>query len=296
MQNLQPSDVIVVTGATGGIGSALVKALLEARCDVIGVGRDPERCEQASAKFSADFPGSRVAYIVADLADQAQVRELAQSIRAQLAAWQTFGLRGLINNAGAFTFWQTLTAEGFETQWAVNHLAHFLLTVELMPELRQAAEARVITVSSGSHYGAQMEWDDLQLMRRYNPLKAYKQTKLANVIFTVELNRRLGERSNVRAFAADPGLVDTDIGAKTNSRFAQWIWSLRRRSGISPERSARGIVQLMLSEDPDRSQAIYWKHGKPKKPSPHALQPEDGWRLWELSAQMCGVSPRLEAV
>lgn len=289
------SNVIVVTGATGGIGQAVVDQLLEAEMAVIGVGRDYQRCARTSEKLQKKHPVVQSAFKLADLSDQDQVRRVAGEIEAQIEAWGQPGLRGLVNNAGAFPFWQTLTSEGFDMQWAVNHLSHFLLTYELLPVLMRTANSRVVTVSSGSHYGARLNWDDLQLMRRYNPLRAYKQTKLANVIFTAELNRRLGKDSSIRAFAADPGLVDTDIGAKAGSGLARWIWSLRRRGGIKPEESAKGIVKLLLEPDLCDDNALYWKHGHPKQPNPYALDPESGWRLWELSARMCGVPESLEA-
>jgi NAD(P)-dependent dehydrogenase (short-subunit alcohol dehydrogenase family) len=233
--------------------------------------------------------------MLADLSDQEQIRKLAGDIKVQVDDWGASGIRGLVNNAGTFTFWQTLTSEGFEMQWAVNHLSHFLLTHELLPLLSRVQGARVVTVSSGSHYGTRLNWDDLQLMRKYNPLRAYKQTKLANVIFTAELNRRLGEHSPVRAFAADPGLVDTDIGDKSGSGLARFIWSWRRRGGLKAGESAAGIVKLILKPEVVDPDAVYWKHGRPKKPNPWALDPEAGWRLWELSARMCGVSGAPEA-
>jgi NAD(P)-dependent dehydrogenase (short-subunit alcohol dehydrogenase family) len=206
-----------------------------------------------------------------------------------LARWGQAGLDGLVNNAGVFTFWQTLTEEGFEMQWALNHLAPFLLTHELLPALRRAPQAKVVTVSSGSHYRTRLNWKDIQLLRRYNPLRAYKQTKLANVLFSTELNRRLGADSSIRAYAADPGLVNTDMGAKINSRLARWFWAYRRRLGIPVEESAAGIATLILDHTIDPSDEVYWKHGQPKPPNPYALDPEAGRRLWEISAQMCGI-------
>jgi NAD(P)-dependent dehydrogenase (short-subunit alcohol dehydrogenase family) len=197
-------------------------------------------------------------------------------------------LDGLINNAGTFTYWQKLTPEGFETQWAVNHLAPFLLTNLLVPLLEKKKDARVVTVSSGSHYNARLNWSDIQGLGRYNPLKAYKHSKLANVLFTAELNRRLGTDSSLRAFAADPGLVNTGIGEKSTSRIAQRIWAQRRKKGIPPAQSAAGIIQL-LDVDLENSEDLYWKHGKAKKPNPFALNRDHGWRLWEISARMTGI-------
>ena len=191
---------------------------------------------------------------------------------------------------GHFTYWQTLTEEGFETQWAVNHLAPFFLTNLLLPELKKKTDARVITVSSGSHYNAKLDWADIQGMGRYNPLKAYKHSKLANVIFTTELNRRLGPGSTVRAFAADPGLVNTGIGGKTQSWIAKKIWGVRRKKGILGNSISRWNHPIFWMKFLITRKRPYWKHGKAKKPNPFALNEDFGWRLWEISAQMTGIN------
>jgi len=290
----QAEKTYVVTGATSGIGLALVEQLLERGFNVIGIGRSPERCTFQRERLLAKCLAGRVAYSLADLSVQAEIRKVARGIEQIVSEWRVEGLDGLINNAGTFTFWQTLTPEGFETQWAVNHLAPFLLTHELLPLLSRSPDARVITVSSSSHYGAKLNWMDIQLFERYNPLRAYKQTKLANVLFTAELNRRLGPESPVRAIAVDPGLVNTGIGEKAKSRFAQWVWSHRRRRGVQPAQSAAEIMKPLLDPSLRGTPAIYWKHGKPKRPDPYTLDEDYGWRLWEISARMTGVRLRKE--
>ena len=264
--------------------------MAQAGASVIGVGRAPERCAQAEGRLRALLPdGGRAVVLLADLSVQANVRRLARDIRQTLTDWELSVLDGLINNAATVPFWQTLTPEGFDMQWAVNHLAPFLLTHDLLPLLKAAPSARVITVSSGSHYNARLNWDDIQLLRRYAPLRAYGQTKLANVLFSAELNRRLGADSTVHAFAADPGLVNTEIGLKSNSFIARWLWDWRRRGGISPEETAKGIVYLATEPSIQNSPEVYWKHGRPKTPSAYALNPQAAKQLWELSAQMCGL-------
>jgi retinol dehydrogenase-12 len=278
----------VVTGATSGIGFAVAEILVRRGASVIGVGRSAERCKEAEERLAAHSDGVKVAFYKADLSIQAEVCKLADEIRNRITV-----LDGLVNNAGTFTFWMTLTPEGFEMQWAVNHLAPFLLTHALLPILDAASAARVVTVSSGSHSNTRFRWDDIQLRRHYNCLLAYKQTKLANVLFTAELNRRLGSASTVRAFAADPGLVNTGIGSKGNPGLARWIWDRRRRGGITPEESARGVVFLVSEPTIQNASNIYWRHGKPIAPDRYALDPDVGRRLWELSAQMCGI--RLES-
>ena len=281
----------VLTGATSGIGLAAAQLLAERGAFLIGVGRSAERCALVEGQLRSAHPQAQVEYCVANLSMQGQVRRLAADIRTKLAAHQLRSLDGLINNAGTFTYWMTLTPEGFEMQWAVNHLAPFLLTRELLPLLRAAPVARVVTVSSGSHYKTRLKWNDIQLRRGYNCLLAYKQTKLANVLFTAELNRRLENESTLRAFAADPGLVFTEMGFKGNPGLVRWIWDRRRRAGVSPEESARGVVYLATEPSIQNSPEIYWKDSRPKAPNPYALDVDAARRLWDLSEQMCGIEP-----
>ena len=278
----------VITGATSGIGLAIMEELAARGNDLIGIGRSSERCTIQKERLEEIFSDISIEYLVADLSDQNEIRKAVIGINKILEDWGEDGLDGLINNAGTFTYWQKLTAEGFETQWAVNHLAPFLLTNLLLPLLEKRSTARVITVSSGSHYNAKLNWTDIQGTGRYNPLRSYKHTKLANVLFTAELNRRLGTGSSIRAFAADPGLVNTGIGEKTQSRLAKQIWVRRRKKGIPAAASAAGIIQLLDEDLADHSE-LYWKHGKAKKPNPFALNKDHGWRLWEISAQMTGL-------
>jgi len=278
--------VIVVTGATSGIGLAVAEQLASQGAGVIGVGRSLERCQQAENRLRALTGNPQIKYLVTDLSLQSGVRRLAGEICGQVNA-----LDGLVNNAGSIPFHQVITTEGFDLQWALNHLAPFLLTHELLPLLKVAPQSRVVTVSSGSHYGARLRWDDIQLLEHYGVLRAYKQTKLCNVLFTAELNRRLEPGSSVRAFAADPGLVKTDIGLKSNSKLARWAWAFYRRRGITPEQSARRIVYLVREPSIQDASQVYWKHGKPKPPNPYALDVDAARRLWEISARMCSFEP-----
>jgi NAD(P)-dependent dehydrogenase (short-subunit alcohol dehydrogenase family) len=280
---------IVVTGATSGIGLAIAGLLASQGVFVIGVGRSVAGCQAAEKRLRQAHPACQVRYLVADLSLQSEIHALAGQVREILAYEGAVWLDGLINNAGTFTYWLELTPEGFETQWAVNHLAPFLLTHELLPLLQAAPTARVVTVSSASHQGARLNWADIQLRRTYNGLRAYQQTKLANILFTVELNARLGEHATVRAFAADPGLVRTDIGLKHTPTLARWMWKLRRSLGIQPDEAARGLVFLATEAAIQESTEVYWRHCTPRQATPAALDRQAAGRLWQLSARMCGV-------
>ena len=283
----------VVTGATSGIGLSTAEKLAIAGASVIGIGHSAERCREAQRRLRSLTHNTQVHYLRANLGVQAEVRNLAEQITELLASYGKTALDGLVNNAGVFTYWLSLTPDGIETQWAVNHLAPFMLTQLLLPQLREAPFARVVTVSSDSHYGSEIDWADPQRLRCYNGLKAYGTTKLANILFTSELNRRLGapsSASSVRAFAADPGLVKTDIGMKGTPAIAGWVWKLRRTGGSSPELPAQGICFLLTEPSISDSHDPYWKDSHPKQPSRNSLDDECAVKLWSLSAQMCGLS------
>lgn len=281
---------IVVTGATAGIGQATAHALALRGAHVIGVGRSPARCQALREAILAERPGARVSVAAADLASQRQIRQLAADIRAIVAAAGEAKIDALVNNAGTVSSWHKMTEDGYELQFAVNHLAAFLLTHELMPLLGKAPAARVVTVSSASHHGTRMHWPDVMYRKRYNCLAAYKQSKLANVLFTAELNRRLGEQTRVRAYAADPGLVNTEIGLKGTSGIEHLVWQMRRNGGVTPEQGAETVIFLATDPSVEASQAIYWKGCRPARPSSTARRPDEAARLWALSERLCGLA------
>lgn len=280
---------VVVTGATSGIGLATVKALCARGAYVIGVGRSAEKCIKIKKEISESFPETVIEYLTADFSSLDNIRQLAQDIRKTIGSLGKNHLDVLINNAGTFTSWYISSAEGFEMQFAVNHLATFLLTNLLFPLLNNATEARIITVSSGSHYRTKMHWNDLLLRKHYNCLLAYKQSKLANVLFTRELRRRLGSGSRIVAFAADPGLVNTGMGLKNTVGIAKLVWSIRKNSGRTPMEAAETIVFLAEDKHVRNSGDIYYKDCKPKKANPRGLDEESAMRLWKISEKMCGI-------
>ncbi|TLN08967.1 SDR family NAD(P)-dependent oxidoreductase [bacterium] len=276
---------IVITGASSGIGLAAASALAGLGARVIGVGRSRERCEEARQKILAQTPGARIEFALADLSAQRAVLGLAAELRERLAG---AALDVLVNNAGQVASWYTPTVDGYELQFAVNHLATFLLTHELLPALQAAPAGRVLTTSSGSHRHTRMHWNDVMLRRGYNPLSAYSQSKMANVLFTAEFNRREGA-SGPRAYAIDPGLVNTNIGMKGTGGLVSWIWSLRARGGQPPEVGAATIVHLASQERLEDPLAIYWKDSRPLAPDLYALREDEAARLWALSERLCGL-------
>lgn len=280
----------VVTGATSGIGLSTAEQLIQKGAAVIGIGRSQGRCDQAKNSLLAIDSQASVAYCLADLSLQSDIRSLRGKIEQAMDEMGCEYLDGLVNNAGTFTYWLSLTSEGFEKQWAVNHLAPFLLTHELLPLLLAAPAARVVTVSSASHYHGRLNWDDLQLRRHYNGLRAYENTKLANILFTLEFNRLMGSAGRVRAFAADPGLVNTDIGLKGTPSLVRWFWKRRSAGGKPPEVPAAGIVFLLSELSLQDTDEIYWKYDKAKRAGKRALDEDAAFRLWAESELMCGIA------
>ena len=281
---------MVVTGATAGIGRAALGALAARGAAVIGVGRTAARCQETRQAILSEHPGARVWFAVGDLSSQREVRQLAAEI-GRLAEEAGAGqIDALINNAGTVSSWYRATEDGYELQFAVNHLAPFLLTHDLTPLLRKAPAARVVAVSSGSHFHTRMHWQDVMFRRGYHCLRAYKQSKLANVLFSAELNRRLSAGSRIRAYAADPGLVNTAIGEKGTGGIEKWVWTRRRNGGVSPEQGAETVVFLAADPSVEGSEAVYWRDCQPAPPSRVARHPEEAARLWALSERLCGIT------
>lgn len=291
----QTNKVIVITGATSGIGLATAKELAGSGAYVIGTGRSAERCIKAEEEIRKTFPEAKIHFLRADLSSLSEVARLAAAIEEKLSSDGFDRLDVLINNAGTVSSWYVSTADGFELQFAVNHLAPFRLTCELMPLLQRSREGTVIGVSSGSHYRTKIHWDDVMLRKHYNCLLAYKQTKLANVLFATELNRRLRKAvSGIRAYAVDPGLVNTDIGLKGTDGIVKKVWKIRSRGGTPVEQPAHSIAWLATDPAPRKTEEVYWKDCEPLKPSRYSQLEDAGSRLWELSERMCGIHYSLE--
>lgn len=214
---------MIVTGANSGIGLVTARELAGRGADVTLAVRDPQRGQDALDQILATHPDASVRAARLDLADLSSVREFA-------ATWATdhpAGLDLLINNAGVMAIPRQETADGFERQFGTNHLGHFALTGLLVPALVARPRSRVVTVSSGAHRFGRMDFADLMGARRYSPWRAYGQSKLANLLFTSELQRRLAAAGvGVRAVAAHPGYASTNL-ASVGPRMRGRDWALR---------------------------------------------------------------------
>lgn len=280
--------VVVVTGATSGIGWQAALDFCRAGAQVIGVGRSSERCQAARERILHASPRAKIAFLRADLSSQAQVRRLAAEIREILEQDHQGQLDVLVNNAGLSTQKRSFTVDGIETTFAVNHLAVMLLTYLLLPALRKTPGSRVITVSSNSHYHTHFNPKKAANPPFYFGLWAYKVSKLSNVLFTQRFNRMLGGKAP-QAFAVDPGLVNTEIGLKDPSLLARWVWRSRQKIGDPPEKPSKTILHLAQTEGLDCLKDPYWKDSAPKPTSPTAWDWELIEQTWQESCRLCGI-------
>lgn len=278
---------VLITGATSGIGYQAALDFARQGACVIGVGRDQERCLQAMESISQAAPGVNVDFLVADLSLQQQVRGLAEQVLELLSSRGKAQLDVLVNNAGLVSDRKVLTADGIELTFAVNHLAPFLLTHLLLPVMRSHG-ARVLTVSSNSHYHTLFNPRTAWNPPIYFILWAYKVSKLSNVLFSVEFNRR-NPCSAPRAYAIDPGLVNTAIGKKGTSRLVSYVWGTRQVKGDSPVLPSRTILHVSSIPEGSEDQPVYWRDSQPKEPSRVVWNKELSASLWDQSCRLCGI-------
>ncbi len=267
----------LVTGATTGIGLETARALAAAGFHVLLHGRTLAKARDAATRVT----DGRVTPLAADLADPTAIRALSERIHAEFPK-----LDVLINNAGVWNSQQQLTAEGVELTFAVNHLAYFLLTGLLRDHLR--AGARIICVASDSHRQVRgMKFDDLNLDKKYHGLRSYAQSKLANVLFCYEYDRRKTDDTVI--CAVQPGLVQTDIGLKGNTWLHRLAWRVRRRMSGHKTPAEGAATCLFLATVPDTPPSgLYWDDCRPKQSYSSSYEEAEARRLWEVSEKLTG--------
>jgi NAD(P)-dependent dehydrogenase (short-subunit alcohol dehydrogenase family) len=274
--------VCVVTGATSGIGKATATALARLGATVVLVGRDRGRTEAAAAEI-APVSASPPRAEVADLASLEQVRGLA----GRLAGLERIDV--LINNAGLVLGERRITPDGLEHVFALNHLAPFLLTSLLLPKLTASAPAQVVTVTSDAHSAARLDLSDPNLEHGWDSWRSYANSKLANILFTRELARRL-EGTGVTANCAHPGVVRTGFGRESRPLLKLGI-VIARPFMLSPERGADTIVYLASSPDVAGQTGGYYVKRQRREPSAAARDDAAARELWELSETLTGLAP-----
>jgi NAD(P)-dependent dehydrogenase (short-subunit alcohol dehydrogenase family) len=275
---------VMITGGTGGIGRATADGLASLGASVAITGRDAGRAEDAAQQIRATT-GARVDVFVADLSSQSEVRRLADEALERLPRIDV-----LVNNVGGFWYDRQLSADGLERTFALNHLAPFLLTKLLLDRLTHAGSARVVTVSSHAHRQGRIDFGDLQGEWSYSGAQAYNQSKLANVLFSYELARRV-QGSGVVANVLHPGVVSTSFGAESPGRTQRVLVPLLRPLMKSPARGARTSIRLASAPDLAAVSGRYFVNGKPKRSSPRSHDSDVAARLWRVSAELVGRTP-----
>ncbi len=275
---------IVITGATSGIGYALTKELAFKGERVLAIGRNQEKCDIAMQKIKKDKKNLDLVYLPADFSSLSEIKELCVSINKLT---ENKGIDCLINNASTVPKWYMTTKQGYEMQFQVNHLAGVLLAHELMVNLIKA-KGVIITTSSKSHRGTKMNFKDLMFSSKYSLLRAYKQSKLANVLFTYQFNRIYMNKYGTTAYAVDPGLVNTDIGEKNTSGIVKYFWKLRKKFGKNPEDITDTYLELIYKKSLNSADGYYYKNKKAIKPSLYAQDEQQANRLWQTSYKLIG--------
>ena len=274
---------VLVTGGSGGIGKATALGLAAMGAHLAITGRDRARAEEAAREIRA-AGGGQVHVFVADLTSQAEVRRLAGEVTESLSRIDV-----LVNNAGGFWNTRHVTADGLERTFAVNHLAPFLLTGLLLGRLTHSAPARVVTVASSAHASGRLDFDDLQGERSYSGARAYSQSKLANVMFTYELARRL-QGTAVTANALHPGVVRTSFGAEDPSGVQRLLVPFMRPVMKSPAQGAATSIHLASAPDLEQVTGRYFAASKPRRSAPRSYDQAAAERLWQVSADLAGLN------
>lgn len=290
----QTGRTAIITGASSGIGAEAAVALAAKGATVILAVRDQRRGDAIRARILAATPGADATVAIVDMASLASIRAFA----ARMAELPRIDI--LLNNAGLGLQQQrAVTVDGFERMFGTNHLGHFALTGLLIPALLRAPAPRVVAIASIAHRRGRIDFDDLQSARGYNGSKAYSQSKLANLMFAYELDRRARDRgSRLMSVAAHPGVATTGFVAATE--MAAWKVAIGQAAiGVFGQDAARGSLPgLYAATMPDVKGGQYWGpdgfleiRGMPAlaKPSPHALDKTVWARLWSVSESLTGV-------
>ena len=284
MQTLNTSmqgKVCIVTGANSGIGKATSLGLAQMGATVVMVCRERTKGEEAQNEIKTKSGNDAIDLLLADLSSQDSLRQLVENFLQHYTQ-----LHVLVNNAGGVNLSRRVTVDGFEMTFSVNYLAPFLLTNLLLDKLKASAPARIVNVSSESHQSGYIKMDDLQLEKKYRLMRAYGQSKLALVLFTYELARRL-QGAGVTANCLHPGFVATNIGQSGVGRVGRSIVKLIFSSlGISPEEGAKTSIYLASSPDIEGVTGKYFVKSIPVRSAPISYDESLQRQLWEESAKL----------
>ena len=271
--------VCLVTGATDGIGKVSARVLAELGAKVIIVGRNPEKSAIVLAELRSISGNENIDLLMADLAVMQEVRDLAEQVISRYDR-----LDVLLNNAGGYFTKHEITSDGLEMTFALNHMSYFLLTNKLMELLKYSAPARIVNVSSDAHYGVNIEFENLNGEQEYKAWKAYQKSKLANVLFTYELLKKVP--GNITVNCLHPGFVATNFGHNNGGFFGPVLKIAQRISAIDPEEGAKTSIFLCSAPEVKGVSGKYFYKCQPKTSSRESRNMDTGKRLWQISSDI----------
>ncbi|MFC2126532.1 SDR family oxidoreductase [Bacteroidota bacterium] len=276
----------VITGANSGLGYWTTLALAKKGLHIFMLCRSIDRGEKARIDITTKTGNKDIELILVDLSSLASINKAVEKIKKL-----TNQVDVLINNAATVSSQRKLTEDGIESQFAINHIAPFCLTHRLLPLLMKSPDGRVINISSTNHRRGKLHFEDVNLTTNYNILRAYNQSKLANVMFSYELNRNLIARNikNLGVYCVDPGHNNTPIGLKNTKNLHYLVWLLRSKMGKSPARGAECQIFVAINDHVKSVSGRYWKNSKTISSSRKSYNETDAQRLWEISLELCGV-------
>jgi NAD(P)-dependent dehydrogenase (short-subunit alcohol dehydrogenase family) len=275
------TKTIVITGGTSGIGEVAAVALAKQGARIVLIARDPERAGITLSKLRNANPNERHTSHLADLSQISEMRRTAKEI-----AQSEPEIDVLINNAGALFNTRKVTEDGLEMTFATNHMAYFVVTNLLLPNLKPGA--RIVSTASDAHKGAKLDFDDLQSAKKYSGFSVYGKSKLANILFNRELARRIAG-TGVTANCLHPGFVATRFGDQSGGIVSIAVKIAKPIGAISPEDGAKTIVYLASSPDVEGKSGGYYYKNALATPTKEAQNDADAKRLWDVSAQLSGM-------
>jgi len=271
--------VCLVTGATDGIGKVSARVLAEKGAKVIIVGRNPEKSATVLAELKSSSGNENIDLLMADLAVMQEVRDLAEQV---ISHYDRLDI--LLNNAGGYFAKHELTSDGLERTFALNHMSYFLLTNKLMELLKSSAPARIVNVSSDAHYGVDMDFENLNGEQEYKAWKAYQKSKLANVLFTYELLKKVP--ADITVNCLHPGFVATNFGHNNGGFIGPVLKIAQRISAINPEEGAETSIFLCSAPEVKGVSGKYFYKCQPKTSSRESRNMDTGKRLWQISSDI----------